>query len=229
MDQSLTVLHDKLLAEKPEGVEHDETSCPICSSDENAEEHMSDNTFTEEEVRAKVAEATKSLEDRIVELEAANKDASVLEKIKEATDPLHVRVAELEAELDKATLRAEQAEAEIATAKEFWENLETEEAAEAERAARKAERVEKVKEVVQFSDEYIGQRADGWAELSDEDFAAALEDWKAIASAPPVKKEKQEIEGTFLSASTVKDGSENDVFSALRTLRRKGVDPRQIR
>lgn len=227
MDKSLRVMHDKLLAQKPDGAEHDETTCPICSSDET-EEHMSDKTFTEDEVAAKVAEATASLEDRIAELEATLEDSEVAEKIKEATAPLNEKIAELEADLDKATLRAEEAEKTVEETEKYWKDLETQEAVKAEREARKADRVEKVKEVASFSDDYIEQRADAWAELSDEDFAAVLEDWKAIATKSPKEgKKEEEIPETFLTATGKK--SDNDAITALRTLRRKGVDPRQIR
>lgn len=239
MRDELLALHAQLLQAKPEGVEHDEASCPLCAMDEVASTtntpggEVSD-TFTQEQVDAAiasaVAEATSPLQDRLAELEKAAQDTEVGQAVAAAVAPLEERVAALQAELDEANVRAtaaEQARAEVET---FWAEAIASEQERAAREARKAERVEQAKAAGVLSEEYIAANADRFSEWSDDEFAARLDEWSQVASL--AKGEAGEIPGSTgfradretASAATTTGSS----LGLLREMRRGQADPRSL-
>jgi hypothetical protein len=134
-------------------------------------------------------------------------------------------------QLDAAEARASEAEARVA---EILAWLDTESAA-AEAAAvletLKTERRAAVAESASFSDEYIDSNIDRWAALSDEDFAALVEDWKAISASSKASVEGET--GTKIPAETAMSHTRetNTTTSAASTIwgaARRGVDIRSL-
>ena len=194
MSNTLKAFHDLLLAEKPEGAEHDEAQCPVCTPDAGTEhdsnqgEPVSDTTYTEADLSARVdaavAEATKPLIEKIGSFESAEGVAEIEAAIAAAKAEGEEKVAELQSELDTKTLELEtvkKAHDELVALLEETEKAEKE-AAELE--ARKTERVEQVKAEVSFPEDYVNDEfCDRLAAMSDEDFETNLAAWKALAPA----------------------------------------------
>lgn len=264
MSEQLKDLHDRLLAEKPDGAVHDTETCSLCAlesatrqgattDDQPKGGSMSDTkTFTVDELKAAieaVSEARKSgaklkadatspdvtaivclIDDMVDELmqalgipdtddgptASAEKDA-LRKRVSELETQLsHTQTAELQKKLDDAVLEA-QTEREKREAVEAEREREKTEAAEAEAAeARKAGRVDKVKEAgLPFSDEYVSDNANRWAEMSDEEFEKCIEDWKQIAS----KDESSTSIPRVTAMTASRDESVNNNGSALGSLR----------
>lgn len=144
-------------------------------------------TYTEDELRAEVdravAEATGSLSARLAEFEGKESQAVVEAAVTAAVEEANGRIAELEGQLDAAVIKAN----ESAEAHDSLVAYLSEQAAEAERqaliAARRTERVGQVREVANFTDAQLEERADRWAAMEDDEFAAALADYRDIAAA----------------------------------------------
>lgn len=169
VDMTARAIHDRLLAEKPEGASHDEEQCPFCTSEEDSqEENVSEAIFTQEQHEQLLASAVEKAEAEATttadaELLTLNQRVETLEAEQTSRDE---RIAELEAEITK---RDEEARlAEVAEA-----------------------RLEKVKEVASFTDEQLEARKQKWAALPDEDFEALLEDFKAVSAPPAPPKREQ--------------------------------------
>lgn len=223
---ALRALHDRLLAEKPDDADHDETTCPLCGEEEPPEGgHV--ETFTPEQLQAAVdkavAEATAPLQTKIVELEASKEKEATSQQI---TD-FETKIADLETKLDAAVLDATQAKEEKETLQKSWDD---EKAAEEEAktvAARKDERLAKVKEVACFPDEYVEQNADRFAAMSDEDWNARLDEWATLAKKDPSDKDKIPSK-TALTAARQETGGDSSSLGLLKEFRRVLVDPRTL-
>jgi septal ring factor EnvC (AmiA/AmiB activator) len=112
--------------------------------------------------------------------------------------------AKSEAEKELETLKAELASLQeardadqmaLATEKQKVADLEGEIASRDEavaRLARRAERLEKVGEAAKFSDEYLEQNADRWADMDEEQFASVLDAYKDMASHIKVQEKASE-------------------------------------
>jgi hypothetical protein len=220
---ALKALHDQMLAEKPEGASHDEAECLICSNDGG--EPMGDALFTEEEVKAAVdravAEATSSLTQKITELQQSQQSKALEDAVVEAKAEVQVEIDDLTAKLDAAVLEAQQAKEAKEALQTAWDS-EKEVAEEARLfASRREDRVAKVREVECFPDDYVEQNADRFAAMSDEDFDARLEEWKAL-----LDKDEPIPKKTALTASREGNGNSNtSMLGELRNLRRVFSDP----
>lgn len=264
MSEQLKDLHDRLLAEKPDGAVHDAETCSLCalesatregatSDDQPRGGSMSDTkTYSVDELKAAleaVSEARKSgtklkadatspdvtaivclIDDMVDELmqalgipdtddgpTASAETDALRKKVSELEAQLsHTQTAELQKKLDDAVLEA-QTEREKREAVEAEREKEKTDALEAEAAeARKAGRVDKVKEAaLPFSDEYVSDNANRWAEMSDEEFGKCIEDWKQIAS----KEEPSTAIPRVTAMTASRDESVNNNGSALGTLR----------
>lgn len=219
-DTGLLALHDRLLTEMPEGAVHDEDACPLCAmsledggADDSKGGSMSDKTFTEVELQAAVdkavADATAAMQAKLAELEG---NQALETAVATAKAELEAQVADLQTKLDAAVAEATQA-------KEAKEALETavqaekdEAAAAAEIAARIEDRTAKVKEIGCFPDEYLTANAERFAAMSEEDFTARLDEWKAIG-----KKEEIPAKTAFKAAREGSAGGGTE--SALGDLR----------
>jgi hypothetical protein len=183
--------HDLLMEMRPDGASHDDVVCMFCTNKASEEEIVADDLaiFTQEQHEQLLATAVEN--------------ASV-----EARATADAEVLSLNEQLEAATTALDEATTTIAS-------LETADAdrVEAERLATLAgERVEAVKAVVNFSDEQIETRQDSWTKMSDDDFAAYLEDLRAVASAKPAgEAPKTSFSGTRATAGA--EGTEDFVVS----------------
>lgn len=225
---ALQQIHDELLKSKPEKASHDADQCPLCAAQIDgtsspAGGEMSDKQFTQEELDAAVAEALKPIQDELKGLRANASKSEVEANIAD----LNSQIKELQSQLDAAVLETQKAkqekadlEAEIAAAKEAEEHAKA-------LAARRDERLAKVGEVASFPDEYMQANADRWAAMSDEDFEAAVSDWKTIS----VKKAEGEEVDPPRQTAMVASREDKSTSSALRDifdLKLRGVDPRRV-
>jgi DNA repair exonuclease SbcCD ATPase subunit len=239
MSSVLKDLHDALLEERPEGVEHDALSCPLCGDvpTETASAETTDTggnvsdekTYTESEYN-RLAEKVSSLETQIAELSEAAEAEAIDARIAEAKADLETQVADLQSKLDIAVIEAEASRTELNDVLAF---LASEEAAAEEAAAleaRRDERIAKVKEVASFPDDYVEANADRFVAMSDEAFEAALEDWKTIV--PKAEKSDQDelpaVTAMVASRSTTNSNPDRGLLREVLNLREHGVDVRSI-
>jgi hypothetical protein len=194
---------------------------------------VSEKTYSEAEY-AQLASEVEALRARVAELSAMASEAEVEAKVSAATAELEQRVADLQARLDTTV-------AEAATANKQHDDLvaylEAEDASKAEAAAfeaRKAERIALVKEAAPFTDDYISENADRWAAQSEDEFAAAIEDWKTVAAKAAVaskgddeKKDDEIPAETAMQASADNPGT-GSAMKDLMALRFAGTDIRNL-
>lgn len=236
MRPELLALHAQLLEVKPEGVEHDEASCPFCAMAEEVEapNHIApggevSDTFTQEQVDAAIADAIAPLQDRVGELQKAAQETEVGKAVSEASAALQEQIDALQAQVDEATVRAtaaEQAKTEVET---FWAEAIQAETDKAERESRKTERIEKAKAAGVLTEDYITANADRFAEWTDDEFAARLDEWSQVASL--AKGEGGEIPGStgFQAAREIASAaSTGSNLSLMRELRQGRQDPRSL-
>lgn len=239
MGNQLKTLHDRLLADKPDGAAHDESSCPLCAleaidnegttfDDQPEGGSMSDDakTYTEDDLKAAVdkavADATSELNAQLSELKNSQEQAEIDKAVAAAQAEADEKIKELQSKLDAAVLEAE---TEKKAREELEASVEAEKKAAEETAAleaKKGERTEKVKEVASFTDEYIAENSERWALMADEEFDKCVEDWKVIASrvngdSIPTK--------TAMTASRDEGGNSNSgsALSELKSLRKEIV------
>jgi hypothetical protein len=237
MSKVLKDLHDALLEERPEGVEHDSLNCPLCgdvpvetaSADPTGGKVSDEKTYTEAEYTQLVAQVS-SLEAQIAELTKAAEVEAIDARIAEAKADLEAQVADLQSKLDTAVLEAEASRTELDNVLSF---LASEQAAAEEAAAleaRREERIAKVKEVASFPDDYLETNAERFAAMSDEAFEAALEDWKTIApKTEKVEEEGELLPSTAMTASrTTTTNTDKSLLREVMSLRDHGVDVRTI-
>lgn len=230
-------LHDHLMANMPEGAEHDAASCAFCTpvvaieptSASAKEDAVSE--FTKDQLEAAVAEATAAANARVTELEAQVKafaesqhQEAIDAAVANASTEAQAKIDGLQEQLDAAVLEAN-------THKEAFEKFQTElteleeaRTAEEQLAAKREERVAKVAEVANFPEEHVKANADRWAAMSDEQFEQQLEDWRLIAS-----KENTTVPSTTrLQAHRDKDQPSTSATREVFGLLRQGVDTRTI-
>lgn len=185
---------------------------------------MSDKTYTEDEYNALVAKVT-DLEAKVSELTAATETSATDAAVAAAKVELEAQIADLQSKLDTATLEAEAAKKSHDDLVEYFEGEAAAIQAAAELEARKSERVAAVKEAASFPDEYLEANADRFAAMSDEQFEAALEDWKAIA---PKGTAKDDIPSTTAMTASRSNDSTPNVLSEVMGFRFQGVDTRTV-
>jgi hypothetical protein len=229
-------IHDELLNIKPEGASHDKESCAFCNvsvaSLSNPEGGSVDKTYTEDELNVAIANATKDLETQITTLKTQTEQSAFEGKVAEATAALTEQVKELESKLDGAVLEAQSHKEQYEALVAYLEAAKAEAEAQAEIAARRDERLEKVREVASFPEEYLVERADAWAQLSDEDFEAAIADWKALGLKKELANAADAVEAqvpaaTAMQANRSDTGSKSAIRDVL-SFRNQGIDPRTL-
>lgn len=231
---ALKELHDELLASAPSGVEHDATTCPLCSMQEETTIETPDggenglSTFTQEDIDSAVAAAVKPLDDKIKELLTSQEQADIEERIVKEKAELEAKMADIQTQLDSAVLEAAEAKKTHDEFVAFLDAAKADEAAKAELASRKEARLTLVKEVASFPEEYVEANADRWAALSDEDFEALTADWKQIAS----KREESTEDTTLPSATTMvasrQEGKPSSALDDIFALTLSGFDPKTL-
>lgn len=234
------VLHDMLLALKPDDANHEAGSCPLCveqvvTSEIAPHQGGEMSTYTKEDLDAAVAEAVAPLQkelDDVKKIQAESEKANAIEDLKAehaaALTAADESIKDLQSKLDAAVLEAQSSREEAANVVAYLEGIVTEETAKAEREATKAARIEKLKAAVSFPEDYLEANADRFAAMSDEDFDAALADWTVVAPA----KAEGEIEPTetvFQASRTerISAGSNSTMREVMR-LNLNGIDPRTL-
>lgn len=230
MNRSLKEIHDRLMADKPEGAVHDQNSCSLCAmTDEPTTPGGGGDmtTYTEDELRAKVDEAVKAATEakdtKIAELEGAQASDETAKAVKAAVEPLEIELSQVRADLDKKVLEAANAAAER-DAITAW--LEAEATVQTEReaaASRKDERLTKLKEVASFPEEYLATNADRFASMSEDEFTARCAEYAALAK--PGDNSKIPSTTPALKAGLEGPGSSGRV-SAVKELLALRRDPR---
>lgn len=228
----LKELHDRLMEQKPEGASHAEDECPFCGDADPKEAEEVSVSYTEDELKAKVdeavASATKDLEAKVKELEEVRSASEVEAKLAEAKAEHETKVSEIQAQLDTAVLEAEKAKTEKEEIVAFLEaeGKKAEEAAAL--ASRRDERLKQVAEVASFPQEYVEANADRWAGLDDEQFAALLEDYKAVGAKKEDGEEEIPAGTSAMTASRESKGDKKVMAEVIRGFRTAGVDPRTL-
>lgn len=181
-------IHDEWVAQKPVGATHDSDNCPFCfqtSPTNGLEEGMSMSEDATVQLRAKedeIARLTTQVADLLVQANESAFDA----KIAEATAAGETKVAELQAQLDTQVLETESARKELADLVTYLAETADAETAAAEQEARWAGRLEQIKEHAALLPEaHITASTARWSAMEDDEFAALIEDFKAVAK-PPV-------------------------------------------
>lgn len=229
-------LHDRWLEQKPEGASHPE-DCPFCllakqeDTTGGAGVSMSDKTHTAEELAAAVALATKELQDQVRDLQAAQSQDEVASKVAEAVAETEAKLADAQAALDIAVAEKAAADQKVADVEAYLaaEKAAADEAVAVE--ARKAERIETVKEAASFTDEYVAQHADRWAQMAQEDFDALVDGIKTVAPKQSAASDDKIPGDTKLSsASEIASQGQGEAsgLSTILDLRRAGIDARRL-
>lgn len=237
-DTATKELHDRLLAERPEGAEHPE-DCVLCAmgeGDEITPEVDPDEggtpmakTFTEEEVRAAVAEAVSDLRAEVEGLrqeKAANEGEQALAELRETFE---AEKTDLQTKLDEAVLEAENAKKERDDIN-AWLQGEADAAEEnAAIEARRDERLEKVKDAANFPEDYLEKNADRIAAMSDEEFDARLAEWAALSGKSSTSDDELPRETALRAAREGRETTRpKSAVRELRELRQQGVDVRKL-
>lgn len=179
MTRSLKELHDRLMAERPEGAAHEPDSCPFCA--------MEDVPMTDDEIQAKidaaVASAVAEKDKEIADLKAAQQTNETDAAVKEAVASKDAELADLRKELDETVLKLANAESEHSALVTYLENEKAAAEQREQAAARKDSRLEKLRSVAKFPDDYLTANADRFAAMDDEEFEARCAEYAALAPA----------------------------------------------
>lgn len=228
-------LHDDLLKHKPEDAPHEEASCPFCNDNTSVGggDTMTEiKTYTEEELSAAVMAAVTPVKEAAeAKVEELTSEIDSLRAAKE-TEETEDAVSAVKAEADLAEARAVAAEEKLAETLSWLE--EQAQLAEISQYLEdlKTERLAVIEDVASFSEDYVSANVDRWVAWSDSDFAAFVEDLKAIKSADSASKsEKDSGKTKSETAMSNTRSSEHDakadaavVYSGIR----RGVDIRRL-
>lgn len=193
---------------------------------------MSEKTYTDPEVQAlvtaAVAEATKDLSAELESLKSSMTASESDAKIAQIQIEADEKVADLQAQLDAKVIEAQAATTARDELVAFLEGEATRVEAEAAAEARKEERVKAVSEAATFPEEYVSANTERWASMDDEAFETLLADYRSVSA-------KSGAETTTIVPTTSLQATRDETTSgaapaakALISLRRDGVDPRQM-
>lgn len=211
---------------------HDEATCPLCAM-ENVETHDTNpggsmpESFTQAEVDAAVAAATADLQTRLEELGAQVRDTEVGRAVADAVAAKEAEVSELQSKLDAAEAARTAAEHKLTETEQFWADAITAHEEQATVAARREQRVAEAKSAGVLSEDYVDEHADRFAAMSDEDFTARLDEWRAIAAATGASTTSIPSK-TALVAARAADEKPTSALAYITDLRRARVDPRTL-
>lgn len=203
--------HDKLLEEMPEGQVHDKEACPLCNPEEDTtetDERGEMETYTQSDLDAAVNAAVAPLQSELSALREAGQREEIASQIDAVREEAAAEVAELKNKLDEAVLRADSAEAEMANLVAFLEKAQADAEAEALKAQVKEERAQALRDNTSFSDEYIEERIEDFAAMTEEVFAARLEDFKVLSAASKAESavtEEVVVEESGLAVRNVRE------------------------
>jgi len=199
---------------------------------------MSDKTYTEDDLKAVVAEALAPVQAELDQLRLKDKASETDAAIEQVKAEYTSTIEDLQRQLDEEAVKAESARNELTNVVSY---LEAEVNAEAERAefeARRDSRIEAVKEIADFPDERLEASADRWAKMSDEEFASLLEDFAAAAAVSKKGKkideqdeklrDKAGLESTGFKPSETAGLSDKSLRREVLGFRVNGIDPTRI-
>jgi len=230
----LRALHDRLLEVMPQGAEHKEGDCPICSVQAaetiRTQGGVMPEQFTQADIEAAVAAATGPLQQRLAELEAQATESEVGKAVAQAVGEKETQIADLQTQLDTATAARTTAETKLAEAETFWTEAISAHQEAVAVAARKEQRIGQASEIGVFNDDYIAANADRFAAMSDEDFAARLDEWKLIAAKAKPGETATPPATTAMVASRSDSGAGTggSKLSRLAELRARNIDLRSM-
>lgn len=231
----LNEIHNKLTELFPEDASHEEANRPFSNDNSygGGDTMTETKTYTEDELSAAVEAALAPVKEAADAIKAQNETLeSEIESLRAANEAEEVEdaVESAKAETDRAEARAAAAEQELAELKTWLD-----EQAELEEIATyledlKAERLEVVKEASALSDEYIEGRIDRWVAMSDDDFAALVEDLKVAASASESSSKSEEAPASETAMSNTRPENAEKSVSAkmIYAAAREGVDIRRL-
>lgn len=195
---------------------------------------MADTSYTEAELRVKIDEATAEMRSELDSFKAKADAEAVDAKVETVKAEYEEKIEELQKNLDTAVLEAQAAKEEKDTVLSFLEAEDAAKTEAADKAARRDERLAKVKEIASFPEEYVESNADRWSELSEDAFAALLEDYATVSKAAKETEANHEgVSDEALAATAMKAaaGKTDDAASARRRVlgfRNQGIDPRTV-
>jgi len=149
--------------------------------------------------------------------------------VDEAVGPLNARIVELEGQLDTSTIEARTATDQLTELKAWLDGQAAEAAQAAEVAGRREARVTAAREALPvLTDDDVEARAERWAAMDDDAFAAHLDELKAVAARfggaapgsnrPPAKTAMTAAAGERGGAGTAGQGlGLGQLLSAART------------
>lgn len=216
----------------------DETASDV-SHPEGGEMSTESKTYTEDEltaaVNAAVQAALEPVTEELNQLRAKAADDAVEARLEEMKAEFEGKIEEIQQALDASVIEAQTAKEERDAIIAWLEGVAEETAELAARAEREEARLAMVKEVANFPEEFIASQTERWVAMSDEDFEALVDGYKAAAEAAKTEKEANEGENPF-EATAMKAGREDsDTQVELGTVRgimaasRQGrFDPRTV-
>lgn len=195
------------------------------------------DTYTEEELKAAVdkavADATSALQAKLTELENSLEKSEIDKAVAAVKAEADEKIKELETKLDAAVIEATKAKEEKEAQDKFWADAIAETEEKAAREARREERMKQLAEVAHFPEEFLKENEERFVAMSDEEFTARLEEYKAQrealdasngagGSTPPVST-------ALTAARTTTTTTPTSALREVLGLRRAGVDPRRVR
>lgn len=230
--EELKAEHDLMLNNTPEGIIHEEAKCPFCIENSYGGGDTMTKTYTEDELNAAIeaaltpvkesaAESIAELESELAELraadeaEAAAEEAEAIEAAAAAVDAAEARAVAAEAKYDELVSYLDE-QAMLAEIAEYIEAV-------------KAERASIMADTIGFGEDHIAANIDRWVAMSDEDFAAYVDDLKAIPSAPAdeASEEDSEVAETAMSHTRSEDidtaAADNSVTDMVWGAHRSGI------
>lgn len=183
-------------------------------------------TFTQGDIDAAVTAATDSLQKRLSELESQAQETEVGRAVAEATATKDTEISTLQQQLDTATAERTAVESKLTETETFWTDAITAQQAAVELAQRREKRMAEAKAAGVFDEDYLTKNADRFAAMSDDDFAARLDEWRLIA-AKSGSGTSQPVQ-TALVASATNETPSQSGLSLIPEMRLSGVDPRTL-
>lgn len=221
-------IHDALLADMPEGADHDGLSCGFCSppvTEQTASAEAVVDEVRREEPRMEPIH-TQEAADALIESAVAKAMAEAKASHEKEVAELAKSLEEAKAEVAKLQEARDADQIALAAKEEEAVALKAEIAARDEKAAREVregQRVAEVANVHKFSDEYVAANKERWTDMSDEAFAMYVESIRDMASL--IKPEGTPVEETKVPEETAMSNVRDDAgrqparagfFSALK-------------
>lgn len=232
-NNELRALHDRLLELMPDGAEHQEGDCSLCTVTAADETHRTQGgvmpEFTQADIDAAVAAATSPLQQRLTDLEAQAQEGEVGKAVATAVAEKETQITDLQTQLDAATAGRTAAESKLAETEQYWTAAIAAQEEAVAIAARKDTRIGQASEIGVFSEEYLAQNSDRFAAMSDADFAARLDEWKLIAAQAGGETQAPPATTAMVASRTDQPGVKpSSTLGRLAEMRARSVDLRAV-